>query len=440
MYFCSMNNTEQMKNMDAAMQYLPSAENGDWQAQDKLCRMFYADCSLAEKMHGDFWKRIEAAAQSGEDYANFIMHCRYFGDPQQGKLAYDYIRRAIRHAKAPLAFMRLAEMFDEGTYVKSNRALASYYRMKAFEGGCEEVAEMLKREYEFGTRDFANDISVTLQQNGPAAQRKMDMFRVLIDKERAARNYGVLGKLRSFVTEIYPEYNTEEATDDILNERDTLYADLYYSFCTADNDQEKNVDLQESLLEQLYAPVTQNIELVKQLYKADPGNLPDITRELIQCIVNFKSSYDKVCKKYKIKKKEMPSLDTMKIFPYFTISTLIQLRKDEFRRILSVKDVDERINDEFLANLDDDQKLVNICEKLNDENLQLMLISFVELNVDIQAVEIPYMKILRSYLDGDMDCLVRHYNELAFVTRLAGCDPPLQDITEDTLPPINLDI
>lgn len=441
MYFCNMNNTEQMKNMDAAMQYLQSAENGEGQAQKKLCEMFYADSGLAEKMPEDFWNRIETAAQSGEDYANFIMHCRYFGDPQQGKAAYDYIRKAIRHAKAPLAFIRIAEMFAGGIYVRSNNVLASYYHMKAFEGGCEEVADMLKREYESGTRNLVNDIVVVAQQTGPVAQRKMDMFRRLIDKDRAVGNYGALGKLCGVVKKIYPEYNIEEAKDDILNGRDTLYADLYYSFCTSNNNQETSVDLMESLLEQLYAPMAQNRELIKQLYKADPDILPENTRELIQCIVNFNASYDKVCKRHKIKKKEMQSPDTLKIFPYIPISTLAQLRKDAFRSILSVKDIDERINDEYLTHLDDDQDLMNITEKINnDQDLQLMLISFVELNIDIQAIEITYTEMLHSYMNGNIDCLVRYYNELLFVSKLAGYEPPIENLTEETLPPINLPI
>ena len=440
MYFCNMNNTEQMKNMDAAMQYLSSAENGDRQAQATLCRMFFADRGLAENMPGDFWKRIETDAKNGKDYANFIMHCRYYNDPQQGKLAYDYIRRAIRNAKVPLAFMRLADIYTDGTCVKSNNALASYYYMKAFEGGCDDVVEQLKRDYKSGKRNLINDITVASQQTGPTAQRKMDMLRQLIDQERTAGNYGTLGKLRSIVKDIYPEYDTEEAMDDILNERDTLYADLYYSFCTSENDHETSVDLQESLLQQLYAPVAQNDRLIHQLNELEPEMLPNDINELMHCLANFTTSYNRICKCHKIEKKEMRSLETLELFPYIPTHTLIQLRKDALRRILSVKDIDERINDEYLVHLDDGPELMNITEKLDDQDLQLMLISFVELNLDIRAIEFSYMNMLNSYRNGDMDYLVRSYNDLANLSRLANCDPPLEDITAETLPPISLEI
>ena len=105
---------------------LTAAEKSDTAAQLRLCQIFYKDENLACNMPDVFWQRIDKLAQKGKDFANFILHCRYFANPSQAQQAYHYIRNAIRHKTIPLAFHRLGIVYSKGIGTSQNHTLASY--------------------------------------------------------------------------------------------------------------------------------------------------------------------------------------------------------------------------------------------------------------------------------------------------------------------------
>ena len=82
--------------------------------------------------------------------------------------------------------------------------------------------------------------------------------------------------------------------------------------------------------------------------------------------------------------------------------------------------------------------MLNICELVKEQNLQMFLISFVELNIDIESIEIVSWRLFRDYRMNHLECLANHIN--VFVTRLKGLgfDLNLPVYTKETLPPINL--
>ena len=94
--------------------------------------------------------------------------------------------------------------------------------------------------------------------------------------------------------------------------------------------------------------------------------------------------------------------------------------------------------DEYLEHLDDDGHLLNICEIPDDKDIQLFLISYVELNIDINSQEADYLSLLRSFRDHELEALAQHLN--IFVKKLTDSDieHQLSEFTPDTLPSINL--
>ena len=187
----------------------------------------------------------------------------------------------------------------------------------------------------------------------------------------------------------YPSYNKEKAISDILHYRDTTDADILYVLSTFDNRSEVYIDSQESVLKQLYAPIS------KDKMKGDINSdlLSKDESELAQCLVNMNESYDEICQKFDIDRKELCPFESLELFPYIPISSLIQLRKQAFRCLLSIKDIDSKIQDRFLDCLDSDEQLLNICEEIKDQSVQLFLISFVELNIDVETLEIPPIQL-----------------------------------------------
>lgn len=347
----------------------------------------------------------------------------------------DDAQKAIKGGKDPMAFLHLGILYAQGADSPQDEILAHYFIKKALNMGCKEAEEYLYIQYESGKKDFAADIESYIGECGSLSREAIFKLRERVEVERKAKHYGNLSKIRKHLASIYPEYNRKKAIDDILNGRNTIDADILYSTSTIDNTSEIYLDLQERLLQQLYGQVDIDDKVWKRI-KTDA--LSKDERELAQTLVNFTSSYNKVCKKYHVENKEIYNLDTIGFYPYIKVHTLATLRRQGFRCLLSIKDVDPTIRYRFLECLDSDEKLLNVCETIKDQNLQLFLISFVELNIDIESLELNTLALLRAYRNNNLKPLAEHLN--AFVDRLNryGIKHNLPFYTVDNLTGIDL--
>ena len=334
-----------------------------------------------------------------------------------------------------MAFLHLGILYEQGIGTTQNHILAHYFIKKAFDMGCKEAEEYLNIEYESGNKDFAADIESYIGEYGSIPRETIVKLKARVEVERKAKHYGNLSKIRKHLALIYPEYNREKAIDDILNGRESIDADILYSTSTTDNTSEIYLELQDRLLQQLYVQV-ENDDDVWEYINTDV--LGKDERELAQTLVNYTSSYEKVCKKYHVENKEIYNLDTIELYPYIKVHTLATLRRQGFRALLSIKDVEPAIRNKFLECLDSDEKLLNVCEEVKNQDLQLFLISFVELNIDIESLEFNSLALLKAYRNNNLTPIVEHIN--AFVGRLnkAGIKNHLPFYTLETLPQIEL--
>ena len=344
-------------------------------------------------------------------------------------------QRALKGGKDPLAFLHLGIIYTQGLGTEQDDLLATYFIKKALDMRCKEAEEYVNNTYESGMKDFATEIALLIEDESSMTLEKIAKLRAKVEVERKAKNYGNLSKIRKYLTLIYPEYNRDQAIDDIMNDRDTIDADILYSTCTSDNTSEVYIEHQERLLRQLYAPVNMEDNIGEQI---NLDVLGKDENELAQAIVNLTSSYDKICQRYNICKKEIYTLETMDLYPYLKIPELALLRRQGFRCLLSLKGIEPLIYDEFLNNLADDKLLLDICEKIKDQDIQLFLISFIELNIDLESLEISSLQLLKAYRNNNMAPLVEHIN--AFINRLsqANIKHHLPIYTTENLPPIDL--
>ena len=349
--------------------------------------------------------------------------------------SFDETQKAIRVGKAPKAFLHLGMLYGQGIGVTQDHILAHYFIKKALDMGCKEAEEYLNIEYESGNKDFAADIESYIGEDGSIPREKMAKLKARVEVERKAKHYGNLSKIRKHLALIYPEYNRKKAIDDILNERESIDADILYSTSTTDNTSEIYLELQDRLLQQLYVQVENDDDIWEYI---NTDTLGKDERELAQALVNYTSSYDKVCKTYHVENKEINNLDTIELYPYIKVHTLAKLRQQGFRCLLSIKDIEPIIRDKFLECLDSDEKLLNVCEEVKNQDLQLFLISFVELNIDIESLEFNSLALLKAYRNNNLMPLAEHIN--AFVGRLnkAGIKNHLPFYTLETLPQIEL--
>ena len=348
-------------------------------------------------------------------------------------------RMAVRDKTNPQAFLRLGIHYAQGIGTSPNPVLANYFFEKAHALGCEEVEGYLEQEYELGTKIIIKDFEKHIPTEGPVDPQVVSQFRKILEKARVKKNYGLLSQLQKYLTLFYPDYDKHKAIDDILNGRDTSDADIYYTLCTSNNKSEICVDLQECLLHQLFAPVTQDDRLMQLIRERDDTDLLlPAENDFMQCLINFSSAYYGVCKKYKVKKQTIAPLDSLAAYPYIHVSTLISTRKQALRCLLSVKDVNPIITEKYLENLGNDIDLLNICEELKGD-LQMFLITFVELHLDIETILREYLSLVKSHRKNDTDALAVYLND--FLKRLSriGIDHQLPTYSSDNLPPIKID-
>ena len=348
---------------------------------------------------------------------------------------YAEAQKAVCGAKDPMAFLHLGILYAQGIDTDQDDILAAFFIKKALDMGCKEAKEYIKIEYESGKKDFAKEIMSALEGERLIAKEKLAKQRARLEVERKAKHYGQLSQIRKYLPLFYPEYNREKAINDIINGRDTLDADLLFPTCTTDNTSEIYLKSQDMLLQQLYAPF-EKFDMVNG--DVDTELLGKDESELAQCIVNLTESYDTICQLYHVPKKEIFNLQTLKLFPYIKVKDLARLRLQGFRCLLSVKDIDLAINDNFLNSLSDDKTLLDICEKIKDQDLQLFLISFVELNIDLDSLEIDSLQLLKSYRNNNLAPLADRLNASAERLTSHGIKHDLPTYTAENLPPIDL--
>lgn len=297
-------------------------------------------------------------------------------------------QKALKGGKDSRAFLHLGILYAQGLGTEQDDVLATYFIKKALDMGCKETKEYLNLTF---------------------IRQHLELF--------------------------YPEYNREKAISDILNHRNTVDADILYSLCTSDNTSEIYIQSQESLLSQLFAPISNEDSLWEYI---DTDMLSQDESELAQCLVNLTSSYDKICQKHDVERKDIYTLESLDLYPYIKIPSLVELRKQAFRCLLSIKDVDSNIRDKYLNCLNSDEKLLNVCEAIEDQDIQLFLISFVELNIDIESIEFTSLSLLRAYWDDNLQPLVDHLNDCVNRLNKAGIKNHLPNYTLGSLPLIDL--
>lgn len=424
-------------------EYLTAAEKSDTAAQLKLCQFLYNEESRASNMPEIFWERIDKLAQKGKDFANFILHCRYFSDPSQSQQAYHYIRKAIRHKTVPLAFLRLGICYNQGIGTTENHTLASYFFYQAYIMGVKEAGSFIDMDYDSGRRNFVKDFNNTLTYSKEEAPALLKVYQRQAERERINKNYGILSQFRDYIPSFYPDYNQKQGFDDFLNSRETVDADICYSLSTTNNYEEVDLDLIDRLLQQLYAPITQNQQLISDLASMEDRYLAlhIYEKEFLQSNFDLIYAFKKICQRYPANKIAIIETDISNIIPYVKMSTITLFRKQAFRCLLAIKDLDPVIEDEFLANLGDDNQLLDIASMFcnADPDIASLLIAFISLNIDIRNLMIYiYQPLLKSYQKQQFDFLVSHLNQYVQSITDMDIEHDLPEFTKENLPEITL--
>lgn len=342
------------------------------------------------------------------------------------------------NTKDALSYLNLGDNYANGTGVPQNQALAHYFYMKALSMGSEEAGQRIEQEFDARKKDLVRTARSFLDNAVSISPTMLSFFRRIAEKQRKIRNYGRFSFLSKHFHLLYPDYDKEKAIADIIADRDTVDADIYHATCCDHIWNEDELDTRERLFSQLYAPVTRNRKVMNKVKRRYADELLSVDeKELLQCVFNINSSYDNLCKKFHVERHEILNVDDMTRFPFINPTLFPIIRRQVLKCILSIRHLDDDIN-KFLEHLDSDEILLNICEAMHDHDMQLFFISFVELNIDIEAIEITLWGIHKNYKENNKEPIAKRLNEFLKQIREAGINHDIPDFTEDNLPKIKL--
>ena len=329
----------------------------------------------------------------------------YFCKMNTNHSAYDEARRAAVESNAPIAYLRLGIMYFNGTHTERNVVLARYFIGKAI-----------------------------TKCNGKPEMKAL--IRKHLQAECNSGNYGILSVTNKYLSQLYPSYSRKKAIDDFMADKDTFAAKVLYSQCTSNNTSEMLIHQQESLLRQLYAAITPDDSFWSMINIETAMTKDEV--ELMYSVENFIESYQEVCDKYGLDQQDILYLVPASFSPYIIPTTLYQLRRQVFKCLLSIRHLDPLITRKYLTHLCDTDYLLDLCPKISDQYVMSPLIYYIEINYNIEAVGLTYLKLLRSYQHHNLEPLVSHIN--GFLDRLtkAGITHPYHLFTKETLPTITL--
>lgn len=177
-----------------------------------------------------------------------------------------------------------------------------------------------------------------------------------------------------------PEPTPEETNDDILNDEDMLIS-------LDDEDKAINKQMTEEDLDQALVSSLQDAKIEAQDVKEQP-TLGSDESELAQAFLNFYNSVNKLSNSM-LKKPYECNFEVDDLYPNYKPSTGQILSNDLVRGwVLLVHLFPEEIGK--FSPSSSDEEFLNLAEKISNSDLQLAIISYVEILIDIESCELSY--------------------------------------------------
>lgn len=168
--------------MQTEKDLLKKAENGDTEAIKMLCKRFYELEYEIETVPNDLWEIIDIQAQQGHCYANFLMHTKYYHEPNEANTSFEYLKKAITDNTIAEAFLRLGIHYFWGRGVKQDHTLAMHYFNIALSMGLTKAYGYLGQIYLYGSSKQPKDVetAITYLKIGVAQNDKTSLGHLCI--------------------------------------------------------------------------------------------------------------------------------------------------------------------------------------------------------------------------------------------------------------------
>lgn len=220
-------------------------------------------------------------------------------------------------------------------------------------------------------------------------------------------NLGYIHKfnLNKILNSLFPQYNEKEIFKNYASsskENQKLFYARNYA-----NDWEIDIDSQDDFLEKLHGLITFDESLIQ-----NEDNYDKDIKELMQSMVNFRTSYRAVCKKEGISSTEYHLPKAEYLFPYMPSGVCVKISHDTFNLFMSLHDALSGIYSPILPILGDDEKMLNYIETIKDKDIQLFLIELVEIKIDIETIMLNNYVLYENFKDNNKRPIVEYLNRI----------------------------
>lgn len=146
------------EDRDAFLAFLRSAENGSSMAQEQLFKILFRNSKDMSFLDESTWEHIEELSDSGEAYADFLMHYKYYGMGTQNDIAIKYLKRALSKQVSPYVFLQMGICYGWGLGVNASGVLEMLYYKKAYDAGCVDACSYIGQLYLWGSEKINKDL------------------------------------------------------------------------------------------------------------------------------------------------------------------------------------------------------------------------------------------------------------------------------------------
>ncbi len=330
-------------------------------------------------------------------------------------------RIAIRGGKDPQAFLHLGRLCSQGIGTPVNHVLAAYFIEKAALLGSSRAEALIDAEYNLRMQNIVDYTVSLFSLDGPINPVKLKRVQRCLKVELQKGNYGIVCRLRQYISRIFPEWDKDKSQYDIVAGKKSFDVSLCYAIHGPHNDLDNMMPETEDFLQKLYAPIFAH----KSVWEDSPGLsvflTPHDENELLsECLPDFSASYRKVCQALHVKPLHLDLPAPMDGFPYLSPIVMQHVRNQAYRCVLSLSKYFPDIISRFLSCNDNDSDMLDICDEIESgkiphticsDDLHLFLVSYIEMGIDMDSIHLMYNSLYSHYQAGDGDKLANVLND-----------------------------
>lgn len=364
-----------------------AARNGDADAMDKLLTTYANDKEQLEK------------------WATYAMANKIFVTQRDYARGIDHIDMVLRNAKVDNRSIYIDYLEEFFEYARTSGKLNNCYTL--FNAVCEE--------YKKGLLNLSSDALEFLRQDA----------KMLINDIFCA---GYLRKRKAHFDILFPDYAAQRIVDgDFSNERDFK---LFY----AENTSHKGDNIvTDYAIEDIFKPMKDDISYHEVIASKNATVVQ--AGDFVTAILDFKRSYNEVCcNNQNIQKQHIDDFSFEMMAPVFSPLQMQNFGMQALKALISIKSLFGQQWDAILSNNDNLEKILDVAEQTNDQSLQLFLIEYVELQLELDNFFVYTERLQTMVLDNNRQAIADELN--AYVHRLdkESIVHHLPEFTSDNLP------